>query len=251
MTRLHPKSTSRPRQLRKIYRSLLTTSIVHRIETLKTALHWYDQALAYISRDKRPLNTDWLNLEHLWLHTRREGIAAKTQEEKESWFRSAIEVAELLCKRMHPYPIAKAYAELEHYQHRTEFRRRILETRYFSVISVLTNALQPKSALSGPLAIRVADSSKAKAFNPVSEEIVYSRAAMKACRETLRKKGLLVLALDEIKTLSRVAAMEDDGEGHFKVNPQKQVNAIFEMLDNLARYCRRPDAPTKLVRRMV
>jgi hypothetical protein len=192
-----------------------------------------------------------LKLEDKLMSARRHGMSTNHQPEKETSFRISIQMLEKLCVRLRPYRIEAAYAEYERYKTAVEKRRARLEQKYSTVIHTLRGALQPVSAFGEKLAIYVDEIDKLRGFSRSGDEFVYNRYAAKACQETLRKKGVLPFIVQELKPLSRAAAMEDDGEGHFKVNPEKQVEAVFQMLDNFLVFCRQPEAPRKLIRESV
>lgn len=246
------KAQARPRtkELRKLYRGFITTSILQRVETLKTALQWYDQAWDYVVRrnKKHEATGEQLKLLDTLLKARRLGISSNHQPEKETAFKTAIQIAEKLCKVLHPYPVEKAFAEYEQYRAKVERRRQHLMNRYGSVVGTLEAALKPLSALGEPLKIVVDEVEKDRGFSRSGDEYIISRKAAKQCQDVLRQKGVLPLAVQEAPMLARAAALEDDGEGHFKVNAEKQVDAMCSLFANFAAYCSSPEAPRRLVK---
>src|ERR1700752_3405221 len=95
------KAQARPksRELRKLYRGLRAISIIQRIEVLKTALQWFDQAMEYISRGRRELTAEELKSEDKMMKARRLGMSTNFQPEKETAFYRAIQIAEELCMK--------------------------------------------------------------------------------------------------------------------------------------------------------
>jgi hypothetical protein len=246
------KAQARPRtkELRKLYRGLITTSIVQRVETLKTVLQWYDQAYDYVvlRNKKQEATPDQWKLQDKMLKARRLGISSVHQPEKETAFRTAIQIAEGLCKILHPYPVEKAWAEYERYKARVERRRQHLANKYGTVMTTLEAALKPLSAMGEPLRVVVDEVDKDRGFSRSGDEYIISRKAAKQCQELLRQRGVLPLVVQEAPMMARAAALEDDGEGHFKVNPDKQVDAMCRLYINFAAYCSGPDAPRRLVK---
>ena len=247
------KAQARPRakELRKLYKGLLTTSIVHRVEVLKTALQWYDQALEYV-KDRHSRKKAWsreqVTSEDKMMKARRLGILSNKQPEKETAFRTAIKIAEGLCAKLHPFLVEKAFAEYELYRQRVEKRRSRLAARYGPVMLMLQAALSPVSSEGEPLRLVVDDVEKARGFSRSGDEFMYSRKAARECQDILRREGLLPLVVQELGPLSRAASMEDDGEGHFKVNLERQEAMLYQLLLNFKKFCMSPDAPRRLVK---
>ena len=247
------KAQARPRakELRKLYKGLLTTSIVHRVEVLKIVLQWYDQALEYV-KDRHSRKEAWsreqVSSEDKLMKARRLGISSNKQPEKETAFRTAVKIAEGLCAKLHPYPVDKAFAEYELYRQRVEKRRSRLTARYGPVMAMLQVALSPVSSDGEPLRLLVDDVEKARGFSRSGDEFMYSRKTAQQCQGLLRREGLLSLVVQELGPLSRAASMEDDGEGHFKVNLERQEAMLYQLLLNFKKFCMGPDAPRRLVK---
>lgn len=82
------KAQARPqvKELRKLYRGLQSTSIVQRIEVLKTALQWFDNALEYVKARTRAgkfaiPNMETVKSEDKMVKARRLGISSSTHRQ--------------------------------------------------------------------------------------------------------------------------------------------------------------------------
>jgi len=175
-------------------------------------------------------------------------MSSTTQVDKANYFCDAIIAAEELCRRLHPFPVRRAFKESEQYMGKLLEKQSRLELKYAKVLRVLADSLRPESSRGGKLKLCITQAGKARVSSHSADEYVYSRKEAKQCRTLLWQAGLLPLAVQELKLLSRVAANEDDGDGHFKVNYEKQIVVVFRMLESLIEYCKGPDAPRRLVK---
>ena len=236
----------KPKELRKIYKGLVTTSIALRIECLKTVLHWYDQALPYVE-SRVETDVERARMKDKMLKTRRLGIGSDKEHEQEAAFRACIKFAEMYCKILRPWPMDKVYAKYDLVAKRLESKQSRLEGKYGAFLQVL-RALKPETVSGDTLRLTISDSQSGKKFGHKTNEFLYSRETAKTAQFIMRQKGVLPLVVEEIGALSRAAGQEKNAEGHFTLNHAKQVDAILKMLRNFISYCSNGNAPKRLIK---
>jgi len=248
LKKAHKPKIPRPKskELRKLYKHLITTSVALRIETLKTVLQWYDQALPYVE-SKVAVDVDRARIKDKMLKARRLGISSTWEGEQETSFRTAIQLVEKYCKVLRPWPVEKVYAKYDLASKRLEIKQTRLEGKFGAFLSIL-RALKPETYLGEPLRIVISDSSSGKKFGHRTNEFLYSRDSAKQAHAILRQRGVLPLVVEELSALSRAAGQEKNAEGHFILNPVKQNEAMVKMLRNFVAYCSNGNAPKRLVR---
>jgi hypothetical protein len=236
------------KELRKLYKSLMTASVGERTEALKVILQWYDQAEPYTDQ-KVAMDLERAKLKEKIASCRRLEVSRGAHpHESETAFRMAVRMCETYHKNLRPFSIDKAYAKVDLATARMQARREKLENKYRGILKVL-RILKPIGVTGDPIGITVTSKlPTGRKFAYSANEIVYSREAIKACQSLLKQRGLLALLFEEIKPMSIAAATKKDSDGHFNRDLDRRVKAYGEMLENLLSFCQQPDAPKRLVR---
>jgi len=248
----------RVKELRKLYKALITTSIALRIEALKNVLQWYDQAMPYVE-----WKLDLIEAQHKSLaeakridrarqkdkiyKCRRLGIDNNKEYEQETAFLSAIRLLEHYCKLLRPWPIDKVYSQYELVAKKLEAKQLRLEGKFGQFLHIL-RALKPVTAAGESMRFTISDSLKGTKFGFKTNELIYSRDNAKHCLAVLRQRGALSLVATELEPIARAAAQEKNSEGHFILNRELQIKAMQKMLQNFVHFCSQPEAPKRLIK---
>ena len=235
------------KEVRMLYKGLVTNSIGQRITTLMTVLQWYDQALDYVM-SKGQFDPARIKTHERAIGVRKKAISSNSDHEKETFARGAIGLYEKLCVTLHPFPIDKAYAAYDRVKAKLENKAVTLENRYGKVVDVLTAALQPMGRNEQPLKITIEEQESPRKFDPVLNHLTYNKAQAIQLLSTMKQRGVLPLVVQEIKFLSRGCATEPDGNGKFLLNTEKQVAALLAMLTNFVEFSASGAAGAKLIK---
>lgn len=256
-----PPKIPRPKtkELRVVYRELVSANVAIRLNTLARALQWYDLALPYIiSRSKSKALDAQQTKHHDWaLKCRKQALGTTFEGEKETAFRKAIGFYQKICVTLHPPDIEKFYKLFEAKRERLESKQERATDKFSNVLHVLQTWLQPKNAKGEPVKIVVADMEASRRYEIVTNQWLYNRATAKTLAKALHRRGVLPLLMQELPYLSRPYATEVVEEASttgapmkkYVLNPVKQLEAYNAMLQNLLAAASTPQAPKRLVRR--
>lgn len=258
--RLRPKRPDK-RQLRAIFRGLLTATPETRVNTLIAAVHWYDTALEWIKDDEKKnvklqsiMKLKTLNMIESIRDISIETLDLSSREEHLK--RIITKFEDLLKGILRTKSITSVYQKLSKMRSRLEKRAARLSAKYQMIIDMLQDSLSPQNSKGESVKLKVGDNikvndeEKPRHASVDFRTILYSRSHAQQMLFTFRQEGLLPVALTEINWLARVCAYKanDQDKGHL-VDIQQDRKAIFDMMNNLIDYCRmNPKISKKLVR---
>jgi hypothetical protein len=244
------------KQLKAIYKLLLSAIPEARVNQLIAAVHWYDAALDYIKDDERKnlklQTTKKTKVLDSIEDLRTMSMNANSLSKREDILRRLIEKFEqALAGIIRTKTLTSVYAKLKKIQTRLEKRSLRLESKSKIVIGFLEEALQPRNARGDSVQFKVGDlSEKPRSASIDFRTIMYSKEYAQQMLATLKKDGFFPIVLSEIDLLARICAHKPNEEekGKWIVDLKKDRDSIFQMLQNLINYCQRNP---KLSRRLI
>jgi hypothetical protein len=232
------------RELREIYKGLVTLSASNRINALALALQWYDKAQLYmISRNKgQALPADTLKALERAVKARKIGLSATMDGEKEQAFRTAIKLYETACAIVKPVSLDKMYAAFDAKKQKLEARQQVAESKFGNTLAELSNAI------GGEVRLLVFDSPKIRQIVPNRGEIIYNKVGARQVVETIRRQGLLAAFAAEGDTIARCLSLETDGQGGYQISAEKYIAAQTRLLRSFVKYAGTATAPKRIVK---
>jgi hypothetical protein len=241
-----PPKVPRPqgKELRALYKGLMTLSASNRINTLAYALQWFDKAVTYMMSHTKgqPLSADVMKALERAVKARKIGISSTQEGEKETAFCTAIRLYEMACAGVKPVSLDKMYKVFEQRKVKLEARQKRIESQFGTAIQSLAQAT------GGELRLMVYDSPKTRQIVPQSKEIVYNRDGARLVVDTIRRQGLLAAFVAEMDMMARCLSTEVDGNGNYHVAAEKYMEAQTRLLKSFVRYAGTPAAPARLVK---
>lgn len=246
MAQKRPKA----KELRLIYRRLVSPVVGARLTALADALQWYDGLRVYIAAKKNHVWTDEqaksLVLSEKCRHL---GIQTNQAGEKETALYKTLKIYETVFAQWHTVAVDKFYQLYESKKERLTQSQERLEGRYGSLLTVLAEALHPVNGLGNTVEIVVGDGmTEPRKYDPKMSQAVYSRVYMRDLKTVLRSQGLLAVLFQEIPLLARAAAISPDTKGGFAYDVPTHLKATWAMQKSILAYCRKAEAPKRLVR---
>lgn len=238
-----PAKIARPKSkdLRMIYKGLMTVSVQNRIASLAYALQWYDGAIPYVIQ-KVAFTPDVQKKIELAVKCRKQAIGTTHDHEKETAFLTAIRCYEKACVGLKPPAVDQALAEFESKKTVLAEKQAKLEQRYGFIVKLL------QSAIGDRVKLEVADAVKAVQYNPSLTTLSYNREAVKGLAEQYKVEGLMPVFFDQLEVLSRHAALTSDGMGGLQYSADEQLKVIDHMLKEFVKFSKSQDAPRRLVK---
>jgi hypothetical protein len=244
-----PKATKIPRpktkDLRILYKGLLSVSGGNRISTLAYALQWYDSALPYLIQ-KKLLSVDARPKLDKAVKCRKQGIGTTNLHEKESSFRMAIRLYEAAAAALKPVSVDESYKKFDEMKDHLEQRQKKMEEKYGQVIGML------QKAVGNRFKFELADAQKPVQWNPELTTLTYNSEAAKVLALQLREQGFLPVFLEQLDYLVRHACLEPDPDpskqGGWVYYPAKHVEIMNDLLKEFVKFAQSPEAPKRLVK---
>lgn len=249
-----PPKPPRPRisKLRKIYHDLISSSVDQRVETLKKAAHWYEEAIAYVSyfqawnlSQKRAL---------VRAHSCRLIVLRSDKDTtKEEKLIEAIRAYESVIRKLRPPKINLYLSKYSKLRSVLEKRKRKFNKKFGMFIDTVDSVFKPVNYAG--IRIKLYVDKLSNKYRISSEgNITFDRKFLDAARREARKKGFLVGSLLILPALAEAAGMtmERDSAGHrtgrYRISNTHRVKAWEDMMNNLAQRCL-TDKSIRLVRR--
>jgi len=241
-----PPKPQRPqgKALRELYKGLVTLSTSNRINSLASALQWFDSAQVWmLSRNKgQPLDPKIVRAIEIAVKSRKVGISATMEGEKETAFLMSVRNYEKACSIVKPVSVDKYYTELEAKKQKLEQRQQVAANQYGNLLSELA------VAGGGEVRMLVFDGPKTRQLVPSSFEIIYNREGAKQVVETIKRQGMLSAFVAELDMMSRCLAFESNGVGGFQVNAEKYIAAQSRLMKNFVKHYGTMPNANRLVR---
>lgn len=243
-----PPKLPRPKtkDLRVVLKGFVTADQAQRIGALAYALQWYDKAIEYCVINKK-LPQDHVKTMERAVKARNQGNGTNIEPEKEQAYLTSVRLYEKLCAKLKPPSIDRALELYKAKKDNLEAKQSKLATRFGTALEELQRALSPKTADGKAVELVAADGEKERDIAPGLGRFIYNRNALAELRTGIRREGILPVALREIKYISRIAALEAH-DGKYMLNPLKQLDAVWQLLENFSKFAMSPDAPRRLAR---
>lgn len=243
----------RAKELRVLYRGLVTTSVATRIAVLCKAVQWYDLIFDRFSAKHTFWAEERLQLAATAIKTRALGISVPRDQnnaaEREVALRKTIELYEKLFAKQKLPKVGAFYARYEERKGRLESQYNRAMEKYGTVLNTLNQALAPKDCTSQLISLTVGGGSdESRQYDFESKQVTYGRQHLKQMRTRLRTGGLLDIALSELAVLGRYCAMQPDGAGGYAYDVKRHLDAVLAMQQALLSYCQGPNAPKRVAR---
>jgi len=250
-----PPKPPRPRRgtLKNIYKDLITTDRDQRVETLKKAMHWYEELQAYLA-----YNSEWtLTQTKAKSHAERArlfGLESNKDEAKEKHYIFAIQQYEKMTRKFHPPKIGTFLSKYSHVRSKLEKRKHRFVRKFGEFLVLVDKAVRPKNYDGKRIELRV-DKITCEYRIDSEGNITFDRKFLDAARKLSRTHGLLPALIKLFPVLTEAAAltMEVDNDGHktgrYVIHGSKRHKALLEMLHSLMQYCLLDNSPKRLVRR--
>lgn len=242
-----PMKIPRPKtkDLRMLYRGLLTVSEGQRISTLSYALQWYDSALPYLIQRKQ-LSVDARQKLEKAVLCRKRGIDNTNVHEKEVSFMMALRMYEKACVAIKPPLLDDFYKKLDGLKDKLQQMQQKLEQKYGEIFALL------QKAVGNRFKFEVADAVKPVQWNPELTTLSYNREAAKQLSEQFKEQGFLPVFFEQLDYLVRHACLEQDPDpskkGGWLYDPAKHVDILNDLLKEFVQFAKSPEAPKRLVR---
>lgn len=256
-----PPKLKRPatRDLRIIYKGLVTTDQGQRIARLNAALQWYDkQALPYVVfKNKGQYTVEQAKQIDKATKCRLLGMGTHSNQEKETAYRQSIKLYEKVCIELAPPALDPFYTDLDQKAASLKTKQERLEAKYGTITEMLQKALRPINAEGKEIQIQAGQVQQPYQMDPQRSQFTMRRDLIKALRTKFRREGLLAVVRAVLDPLSRMSAMEaeKDGEGNptgkYIVLGQKRFDKAMQMLDSLIAYGKLPESPKRMVRKVI
>lgn len=228
--------------LREILDGVVSAAITTRIDALAKAMLWYDDAIPYLIQ-KKIIGAENLKKMNTATKTRELGINTNHPEEKETAFKQTIGLYQTICKPLNPPDVNEYFKRYLEMKTKLEEEEARLTTKYQPVVDLLTEVFSSTG-------FKVTINPRAEKDRQFSgtDEVVYSRSAMKDVLQRLKIEGLMPALMQELMFFSRAMAVEPDGQGAFVYNPQKHVKAIKKLTEEFINFARKDSTRFKLLR---
>jgi hypothetical protein len=222
-------------ELKQIYAGVITFEATSRLDVLAKALAWYDKAIDWLV-DSGKMPTNATKALDIAIKSRRHGISANYDNEKENAFRLALSRYEVVCATLKPIPLKPFYEKYDAKKNALEKQAQKFSEIYQTLSDALTGALEPLDPSGHPIQIIVANTDKARKFHPELRKLVYNKPTADNLMSLMKSEGLFPVVVSEIATLSRAAALRQDTTGIYQLDATKQVAAMDRMLKRLSAY---------------
>lgn len=242
------------RKLKGIYRALLLKpSKDFKLETLRAALQWYDQAFEWLQQDRHKKLE--IKLEHYKAVEQVQAIRERVRQVEDPLIklhhlREAVELYEktlrfIICpvsKGIRPVAeVFDALAKIEAVQVRKASR---YSKQYTGVVEEMFTAFKPINFRNEPVHWQVVDypdvngqPHKPRGISKESGTMTYSLNHAKQMFRTVRKEGWLQVINDEIESLAYFAlAAYDPKEEKLKFIDPRFGKVFKRLMDNVRRY---------------
>lgn len=242
-------------ELHRLYRLISKASSNRHIDFFAQALYWWQDATKFI-KYKRPIAMEPVSKSRQFLSACewvRKGQAAKTNDEKERCFVSAMDAYRQYASGLIETHDVKPYLK-EYHGHNKKVAKVVqkIAPRFDPFLTMLAACFN-----SCPLTLQVVpdidgNRGEVRKFDHDLGKMLYSRAlALKLMRQ-YRTKGLLAVAVDEALPISRAMSFGGISKGAFIVDKEKQLIAYSQLMADVVEFAAtHPDAPARLVKRIV
>lgn len=242
------------RELKSIYRGLLSTDVNLRIDSLSKALRWYDQARLWARND--PKKSKKVLTENLRLFDKSDGLRQRATnvnnlKEREVSLKEAVTYCELaLDGIVATKPVEMVYEKLAKIEDKLKKKSEKLTAKYQTILTTLQDALRPENKHGKEIALKVSESQeKARTISGDVRTMSYSKEHAKGMVEVFRKKGLLPLAYEEIKQLYIPMGCDMNPQtNQWSADWHACIGAIEKLYKNLIDYV---ETNPKLGRRLI
>lgn len=237
------------RELKEIYKKLITGNISARIAALHEALVWWDKAMVYLMA-KHPIGKDSSKLKTLNKATkaRNLGVGGSTEPEMEQGISMAIKLYDKLWGTDASIPsLENAYKRYEDRKDELEAKEAENRTRFQKVLEALEKVFNPFG-----LKFDIQKSEKLREVTVGDDDsikIILSRRLAKELYRKLRSEGMLTVLFSELPTVIKASGLEKsaDGDGNdvWEPNLVKMIENLPPALENVLAYCN--EMPTRKV----
>lgn len=251
-----PKRPDRPlgRDLRAVYKGLLTADQGQRLASLAKAMQWYDAAQPYLLFTQGALTPEQLKDDDVAAKCRARGISSTFNYEKETSFVMALKRYQKIFGKLKPPKIDSYLDMLKENEGRLQEKQERLEQRFGTVTDIIMKALHPVNAEGNPVEIKVGEIQDVMRIDPERSTLTLHRNTVQRLRIKRHREGVLPMLMEVLDPVSRMCSMEPekgpDGRptGKYVLSLQKQKQKIYELLNNVIHYAKQPDSPRRLVR---
>lgn len=258
VTKIKVPKVPKPRvkELKLIYKNLITASDAQRVDTLAYALAWWDKAVSYALSQNLIVGDLQSKLDKA-IKARKHGLGSPTTIEREAAFRAALLMYEKTVPSLDAPVCGEVYKLYESKKADLTLKVSSLNDKYDDVIDILSLTLAPMDADNQPITIAIVPkivdvatgNELSRKFNHSLNRIEYSRKQARDLHIRIRREGVLAVVIQECFFLSRMTALMDgDNPGTYKINAEQWIKNTYKMLGNFVGYAQ-GDAPKKLVRR--
>lgn len=254
-----PPKMVRPstRDLRNLYRGLVTTDQGQRIARLSAAMQWFDkQGLPYVLfKSGGQYTVDQAKYIDRATKCRLLGMGTHSNAEKETAYRQAVKQYEKACDMLQLPALDLFYKDLDVKAQTLQTKQERLEAKFGTITEMLQKALAPTNVDGKPIKIQAGQVSQPFQMDPERQQFTLRRDLIKALRVKFRREGLLAVVRSVIDPLSRMAAMEPEKDaagnptGKYLVLGQKRFEKAMLFLDNLIAYGKLAESPKRMVRK--
>lgn len=270
-----PPKPIRPKvkDLRGIYKGLITTDIGQRLDILLYALKWYDAALDYITlKQKGVLTPDQLKMQDKSIKCRLQGQGTTFVGEKEMAYRRALVVMERVAKDVLQPPLVDTYYKLlDSKKAKLEAKTDRWEEKYGDTIQLFEKILKPKNREGLVIGMEISPIDEPVHKDAELKRLAFRPDVAKAIHKKRIREGVLAAVLESVtvmdrktppvpvefsflEELARLSAMEkqldqnQEWTGQYIAKEGLQKLALLQMLRNVTEWARTDEAPKRLVR---
>lgn len=242
-----PPKLARPKvkNLRMVYKGILSVSIGDRIAALHYGLQWYDGVVTYLLSKKliplAPANQPTPEQKRLALAVKARNQAAGTtiDFEKESALLLAIKSYEIACAAIKPIKVEKFYDLFNKKKAVLEAKQQRLEQKFGAIFGLMQKVVGSR------FKITTIDAQKPMQYNPNLTTLNYNREASKALALQYKAEGFLPVFASQANVFARNASLQPDGAGGFLYDAEKHNESLVALMVDLVAFLKTSDAPRK------
>lgn len=271
-----PPKPPRPkvRDLRGIYKGLVTTDAGQRVDILLYALRWYDQVLQYMTiKQKGSLTPEQMKANDRAIKCEKQGQGTTFIGEKEMAYRRALIILEGLAKDMKPPKVEAYYKILDQKKTKLEKKVERWEDRYGDTIQLFQKILKPKNREGHSIELAIAPIAEPVHKDAELKRLVFQPDLAKLVHKKRIREGVLAAVLEPVRImvqsagqpreemafsfleeLARLSVMEremdqnNEWTGRYIAREGLQKSALLQMLRCLTEWARTEEAPKRLVK---
>jgi hypothetical protein len=247
------------KELRQIYRGLVTQDEGQRVASLAYAMQWYDNALPYVVlKAGGQLSTEQAKDLDVAAKCRARGISTTSANEKEVSFRMALRRYEKVSSLLKPPSVEVFLKQLDEQSGALAQRQQQMVAKWGKVTDTLQLILKPETIAGQPLTLRLGHIEEPYRVDPERLYLSMRRDYVKQLRKKIYREGILPTVLEVLEPLSRLGAMEPEVDavtgqrtGRYTLSLRNQLQLQQKLMQNFIAWAKSEGAPKRLVRHYV